>query len=84
MKISPAFGLGFGFGFWGSSANPRERSLWAMCWIAEFGRVWVSEVELRIRKRVLGSGECECEGKKVRGKGDWPVTVRGFEESEEG
>lgn len=82
MKISPAFGLGFGFGFWGSSAKPRERSLWAMRWIAEFGRAWVSEVELRMRKRVLGSGGCE--GKKVKGKGDWSVTVRGFEGSEEG
>ena len=66
----------------GSAANPRERSLWAMCWIAEFGRVWVFEVELRMRKRVLGSGGCE--GKKVKGKGDWSVTVRGFEGSEEG
>ena len=52
-----------------------------MRWIAEFGRVWVSEVELRMRKRVLGSGGCE--GKKVKGEGDWPVTVRGFEGSEE-
>ena len=52
-----------------------------MRWITEFERIWVFEVELQMRKQVLGSGGCE--GKKVKGEGDWLVTVRGFERSEE-
>lgn len=48
MNISPAdfeFGPGFGLG----SEKPRPRSFSAMRWMADLGRVWESEAELRIR-----------------------------------
>ena len=62
MNISPAFRLRFGFGE--SSVEPKEQRLWAMRWIADFGRVWVwmSEAELRMRKRVLGKGDWSVRG----------------------
>ena len=62
MNISPAFRLRFGFGE--SSVEPKEQRLWAMRWIADFGRVWVwmSEAELRMRKRVLGKGDRSVRG----------------------
>lgn len=88
MKISPgAEGLlGSGTGSEGSSVKPRVRSLSAILWMADLGRVSESTAEQRRRKREgFGGWEMSVgwrwEGKKVKGGGDW--SGRGLRVKEE-